>query len=146
MQLEGVVTNVAAFGAFVDVGVHQDGLVHISELSDRFVKDPREVVKAGDVVKVRVKEVDVGAQAHRADDEVGRHRSVGRRRIAFRRRRLRRNARAHRRRARPRSRRPKARSPPPCAAPRNASKARPVSAASLHFTSPMGRGRRACEA
>jgi uncharacterized protein len=60
MQLEGVVTNVAAFGAFVDVGVHQDGLVHISELSDRFVKDPREVVKAGDVVKVRVKEVDVG--------------------------------------------------------------------------------------
>ena len=59
MQLEGVVTNVTAFGAFVDVGVHQDGLVHISELSDRFVKDPREVVKAGDVVKVRVKEVDV---------------------------------------------------------------------------------------
>jgi uncharacterized protein len=59
MQLEGVVTNVAAFGAFVDVGVHQDGLVHISELSDSFVKDPREVVKAGDVVKVRVKDVDV---------------------------------------------------------------------------------------
>ena len=59
MQLEGVVTNVAAFGAFVDVGVHQDGLVHISELSDRFVKDPHEVVKAGDVVKVRVKDVDV---------------------------------------------------------------------------------------
>jgi protein Tex len=59
MQLEGVVTNVAAFGAFVDVGVHQDGLVHVSELSDRFVKDPREVVKAGDVVKVRVKDVDV---------------------------------------------------------------------------------------
>ena len=59
MQLEGVVTNVAAFGAFVDVGVHQDGLVHISELADHFVKDPREVVKAGDVVKVRVKEVDV---------------------------------------------------------------------------------------
>jgi uncharacterized protein len=59
MQLEGVVTNVTAFGAFVDVGVHQDGLVHISELSDRFVKDPREVVKAGDIVKVRVKEVDV---------------------------------------------------------------------------------------
>jgi uncharacterized protein len=58
MQLEGVVTNVTAFGAFVDVGVHQDGLVHISELADRFVKDPREVVKAGDVVKVRVKEVD----------------------------------------------------------------------------------------
>jgi len=59
MQLEGVVTNVTAFGAFVDVGVHQDGLLHISELSDRFVKDPREVVKAGDVVKVRVKSVDV---------------------------------------------------------------------------------------
>ncbi|HEX9882028.1 MAG TPA: Tex family protein [Hyphomicrobium sp.] len=59
MRLEGVVTNVAAFGAFVDVGVHQDGLVHISELSDRFVRDPREVVKAGDVVKVRVKDVDV---------------------------------------------------------------------------------------
>ena len=58
MQLEGVVTNVAAFGAFVDIGVHQDGLVHISELADRFVKDPREVVKAGDVVGVRVKEVD----------------------------------------------------------------------------------------
>jgi uncharacterized protein len=59
MQLEGVITNVTAFGAFVDVGVHQDGLVHISELSDRFVKDPREVVKAGDVVKVRVKDVDI---------------------------------------------------------------------------------------
>jgi uncharacterized protein len=59
MQLEGTVTNVAAFGAFVDVGVHQDGLVHISELADRFVKDPREVVKVGDVVTVRVKEVDV---------------------------------------------------------------------------------------
>jgi uncharacterized protein len=59
MQLEGVVTNVAAFGAFVDIGVHQDGLVHISELADRFVKDPHEVVKAGDVVAVRVKEVDV---------------------------------------------------------------------------------------
>lgn len=58
MALEGVVTNVTAFGAFVDVGVHQDGLVHVSELADRFVKDPREVVKAGDVVKVRVKEVD----------------------------------------------------------------------------------------
>jgi uncharacterized protein len=58
MQLEGVVTNVTAFGAFVDIGVHQDGLVHISELSDRFVKDPREVVKAGDVVKVRVKSID----------------------------------------------------------------------------------------
>ena len=58
MQLEGVVTNVTNFGAFVDVGVHQDGLVHISEMADRFVKDPREVVKTGDVVNVRVKEVD----------------------------------------------------------------------------------------
>ena len=59
MQLEGTVTNVAAFGAFVDIGVHQDGLVHISQLADRFVNDPHEVVKAGDVVKVRVVEVDV---------------------------------------------------------------------------------------
>jgi protein Tex len=58
MQLEGVVTNVTNFGAFVDIGVHQDGLVHISELADKFVKDPREVVKAGDVVRVRVKDVD----------------------------------------------------------------------------------------
>lgn len=58
MILEGVVTNVTNFGAFVDIGVHQDGLVHISALSDRFVKDPREVVKAGDVVKVKVMEVD----------------------------------------------------------------------------------------
>ncbi len=58
MQLEGVVTNVANFGAFVDIGVHQDGLVHVSQLADRFVKDPREVVKAGDIVKVRVVEVD----------------------------------------------------------------------------------------
>ncbi len=59
MQLEGTVTNVAAFGAFVDIGVHQDGLVHVSQLADRFVKDPNEVVKVGDVVKVRVTEVDV---------------------------------------------------------------------------------------
>jgi len=59
MSLEGTVTNVAAFGAFVDIGVHQDGLVHVSQLADRFVKDPHEVVKAGDVVKVRVTEVDV---------------------------------------------------------------------------------------
>ncbi|WP_132861059.1 Tex family protein [Shimia isoporae] len=58
MVLEGTVTNVAAFGAFVDVGVHQDGLVHVSQLADRFVKDPHEVVKAGDVVKVTVVEVD----------------------------------------------------------------------------------------
>jgi len=59
MVLEGTVTNVAAFGAFVDVGVHQDGLVHVSQMSDSFVKDPHAVVKAGDVVKVRVVEVDV---------------------------------------------------------------------------------------
>ena len=59
MSLEGTVTNVAAFGAFVDIGVHQDGLVHVSQLADRFVKDPHEIVKAGDVVRVRVTEVDV---------------------------------------------------------------------------------------
>ena len=59
MLLEGVVTNVANFGAFVDIGVHQDGLVHVSQLADRFVKDPREVVKAGDIVKVKVVEVDL---------------------------------------------------------------------------------------
>jgi uncharacterized protein len=59
MILEGVVTNVAAFGAFVDVGVHQDGLVHISAMSKQFVKDPRDVVKPGDVVQVKVREVDV---------------------------------------------------------------------------------------
>jgi uncharacterized protein len=58
MRLEGTVTNVAAFGAFVDIGVHQDGLVHVSQLADRFIKDPHEIVKAGDVVKVRVVEVD----------------------------------------------------------------------------------------
>jgi uncharacterized protein len=59
MLLEGTVTNVAAFGAFVDIGVHQDGLVHVSQLADRFVKDAHDVVKAGDVVKVRVVEVDI---------------------------------------------------------------------------------------
>lgn len=62
MMLEGTVTNVAAFGAFVDIGVHQDGLVHLSQLADKFVKDPHEVVKAGDVVRVRVVEVDVPRQ------------------------------------------------------------------------------------
>jgi len=56
--LEGQVTNVTAFGAFVDVGVHQDGLVHISAMSDTFIKDPRSVVKAGDIVKVKVMSVD----------------------------------------------------------------------------------------
>lgn len=59
MRLEGVVTNVTNFGAFVDIGVHQDGLVHISQLADRFVSDPREIVKAGDVVSVRVVDVEV---------------------------------------------------------------------------------------
>ncbi len=59
MILEGVVSNVANFGAFVDIGVHQDGLVHISALSDGFISDPREVVKAGDIVKVKVMEIDV---------------------------------------------------------------------------------------
>jgi uncharacterized protein len=59
MLLEGVVTNVANFGAFVDIGVHQDGLVHVSQLANRFVKDPRDVVKAGDIVMVKVVDVDL---------------------------------------------------------------------------------------
>jgi uncharacterized protein len=59
MVLEGTVSNVAAFGAFVDIGVHEDGLVHVSQLADRFVKDPSEIVKTGDVVKVRVLDVDL---------------------------------------------------------------------------------------
>ena len=75
MILEGVVSNVANFGAFVDIGVHQDGLVHISALSNKFVQDPREVVKAGDVVKVKVLEVDAArkriALTMRLDDEAG---------------------------------------------------------------------------
>jgi len=62
MVLEGVVTNVAAFGAFVDVGVHQDGLVHVSAMSDRFVSDPHEVVRSGQVVRVKVIEVDLDRQ------------------------------------------------------------------------------------
>ena len=62
MLLEGVVTNVTNFGAFVDVGVHQDGLVHISALADKFVKDPHEVVKAGDIIKVKVMDVDLNRQ------------------------------------------------------------------------------------
>jgi uncharacterized protein len=73
MTLEGVVTNVANFGAFVDIGVHQDGLVHVSAMSRSFVRDPREVVKAGDVVKVKVMEVDPRRQrialSMRLDDE-----------------------------------------------------------------------------
>ncbi|MFZ2173959.1 MAG: Tex family protein [Rhodococcus sp. (in: high G+C Gram-positive bacteria)] len=75
MTLEGVVTNVAAFGAFVDIGVHQDGLVHVSAMSHAFVKDPRDVVKSGDVVKVKVLEVDEARQriglTLRLDDEIG---------------------------------------------------------------------------
>jgi uncharacterized protein len=59
MILEGAVTNVVDFGAFVDVGVHQDGLVHVSVLADKFVKDPREIVRPGDIVKVKVLEVDL---------------------------------------------------------------------------------------
>ena len=70
-----MVSNVANFGAFVDIGVHQDGLVHISALSNKFVQDPREVVKAGDVVKVKVLEVDTArkriALTMRLDDEAG---------------------------------------------------------------------------
>ena len=62
MILEGVVTNVAAFGAFVDIGVHQDGLVHVSALANKFVKDPHEIVKPGQIVKVKVMEVDVKRQ------------------------------------------------------------------------------------
>lgn len=75
MILEGVVSNVANFGAFVDIGVHQDGLVHISSLTDRYVSDPREVVKAGDIVKVKVMEVDVQRKriglSMRLNDEPG---------------------------------------------------------------------------
>ena len=75
MILEGVVTNVAAFGAFVDVGVHQDGLVHVSAMSDRFVSDPHEVVRSGQVVRVKVLEVDVDRQriglTLRLNDDVG---------------------------------------------------------------------------
>jgi len=75
MVLEGVITNVTNFGAFVDVGVHQDGLVHISALSDKFVSDPREVVKAGDIVKVKVMEVDLQRKrigmSMRLNDEPG---------------------------------------------------------------------------
>jgi uncharacterized protein len=62
MVLEGVVTNVAAFGAFVDIGVHQDGLVHVSALANKFIKDPHEVVKPGQIVKVKVIDVDLKRQ------------------------------------------------------------------------------------
>jgi protein Tex len=81
MILEGTVTNVTNFGAFVDIGVHQDGLVHISMLANKFVKDPREVVKAGDVVKVKVLEVDEKrkriALTMRLDDQASRPRDLG---------------------------------------------------------------------
>jgi uncharacterized protein len=75
MVLEGVVTNVAGFGAFVDIGVHQDGLVHVSAMRKTFVKDPRDVVKPGDVVKVKVLDVDIPRKrislSLRLDDPVG---------------------------------------------------------------------------
>ena len=75
MVLEGVVTNVAAFGAFVDIGVHQDGLVHVSAMSRSFVSDPRSVVKSGDVVRVKVLSVDIPRHrislTLRLDDEAG---------------------------------------------------------------------------
>src|SRR5207248_4410712 len=75
MILEGVVTNVAAFGAFVDIGVHQDGLVHVSAMAKTFVKDPRSIVKPGDIVRVKVLDVDkprkrIGLTL-RLDDEAG---------------------------------------------------------------------------
>ncbi len=77
MILEGVITNVTNFGAFVDIGVHQDGLVHISAISNKFIKDPREVVKTGKVVKVKVMQVDATrnriALSMRLDDEVEQH-------------------------------------------------------------------------
>jgi protein Tex len=80
MILEGTVTNVAAFGAFVDIGVHQDGLVHVSAMSKTFVKDPREVVKPGDIVKVKVLDVEVARKrislTLRLDDEVGAKKDV----------------------------------------------------------------------
>jgi uncharacterized protein len=88
MVLEGTVSNVAAFGAFVDVGVHQDGLIHVSQLSHKFINDAREVVKTGEIVKVKVLEVDLQRQrvsltmkldaspAARSDN-VGQHRTKG---------------------------------------------------------------------
>lgn len=83
MILEGVVSNVANFGAFVDVGVHQDGLVHISAMTNKFISDPREIVKAGDIVKVKVMEVDVQRKrisfTMRLDDSPGKQKSQGKR-------------------------------------------------------------------
>jgi uncharacterized protein len=81
MILEGTVSNVTNFGAFVDIGVHQDGLVHISMLANKFVKDPREVVKAGEVVKVKVLEIDEKrkriALTMRLDEQAARPRDAG---------------------------------------------------------------------
>jgi len=78
MALEGTVTNVTNFGAFVDIGVHQDGLVHVSQLADRFIADPHQVVKAGDIVRVKVLEVDLKrkriALTMRKDAEISRGR------------------------------------------------------------------------
>ncbi len=75
MILEGAVTNVTNFGAFVDIGVHQDGLVHISSLSNSYVEDPHKVVKAGDIVKVKVLDVDIArkriALTMRLDEQAG---------------------------------------------------------------------------
>ena len=81
MILEGTVTNVTNFGAFVDIGVHQDGLVHISALAERYVKDPHEVVKSGDLVKVKVMEVDLVrkriALSMRLGDSADQHQGAG---------------------------------------------------------------------
>ena len=83
MILEGVVTNVAAFGAFIDIGVHQDGLVHVSALSTRFIRDPHEIVKAGQVVQVKVVEVDLKRQrialTMRLDDDISAASTAGER-------------------------------------------------------------------
>ena len=80
MVLEGVVTNVAAFGAFVDVGVHQDGLVHVSAMSRNFVSDPHSVVKSGDVVRVKVLSVDIAPAPDLAHPAAGRRRTAPSRR------------------------------------------------------------------
>ncbi len=77
MELEGVVTNVTAFGAFVDIGVHQDGLVHVSQIADRFVKDPSDAVKVGDRLKVRVLEVDMARKRIALTARSGEARKVG---------------------------------------------------------------------
>ena len=118
MILEGTVTNVAAFGAFVDIGVHQDGLVHISAMSKTFIKDPREVVKPGDIVKVKVLDVEVArkriALTLRLDDETaqGGRPAEAASRARFTRPRSPRSHRASRRRTRA-----AARSPRPCVGP-----------------------------